>query len=180
MQASDVALLQRAIGNHAVSTLLGGEITPLTVATLQRAHWEWDGSKWKPVGGPSTPRPSYSGKRIGQTAGEELDAPTVDDSDAYDEAETLADKTTIDWPAIVTVMSGVEIGTQVAPSVWRKMREDLSNAIALPNKSHPAHGSNFNKKQRPEQQISDWATPIVGKLKEKLAAYFLAKHGIYI
>jgi len=171
--------LQRTIGNRAVARLLCRGITPVTARTIQRAHWEWNGSKWTAVGNPSTPRPTYNGKTVGQRAGEEADAP-IAAANEYDAAETLTDGTTVNWPALVVVMTDVTIGTAVAPGVWRKMRENLSNAIALPNKSHPAHGSNFNKKQRPEQQIADWATPMQGELKRKLAEFFSAKYNVAI
>jgi len=169
--------LQRTIGNRAVARLLCREITPVTARTIQRAHWEWNGSKWNAVGTPSTPRPTYNGKTVGQRAGEEADAPVAAENE-YDAEETLTDGTTINWPALVAVMTGVTLRTEVKPAVWRKMREKLSDAIALPNKSHPAHGSNFNKNQRPEQQIADWANPMQGELKLKLAEFFKAKYEV--
>ena len=95
------------------------------------------------------------------------------------EEENLANGTHIDYAALDRVMQGVEIGTQVAPNVWRAMRQALSDAITLPNKSHPAHGSNFNRNQRPEQQIRDWAAPLAGPLREALVKYF-AKYGVDI
>ncbi|MDQ1473949.1 MAG: hypothetical protein QOJ99_5429 [Bryobacterales bacterium] len=101
-------------------------------------------------------------------------------ADPYAAAVTLSNGTEIDYPALTAVMDNVVIGTEVSAAVWRKMREDLSSAITLENKSHPAHGSNFNKKQRPEQQIADWATPIKGPLKEALQKYFLAKYNLYV
>ena len=100
--------------------------------------------------------------------------------DAYGAAVTLANETVVDFPALTQVMNGVEIGTEVASSVWRAMRQALSEAITLKNKSHPAHGSNFDKKQRPEVQIIDWAKPISGDLKVVLTKYFQDKWGIYL
>ncbi len=100
--------------------------------------------------------------------------------DPYAAPQILSNGTTVDWPALTEVMEGVELGTEVAPGVWRAMRQSLSNAIVLPNKSHPAHGSNFDKKQRPEQQIKDWATPIAGPLRTALEAYFVAKYNLYL
>jgi len=110
----------------------------------------------------------------------EVEAEAEAPVDPYAAPQILSNGTTVDWPALTEVMEGVELGTEVAPGVWRAMRQSLSNAIVLPNKSHPAHGSNFDKKQRPEQQIKDWATPIAGPLRTALEAYFVAKYNLYL
>ncbi|MEO7733402.1 MAG: DUF4157 domain-containing protein [Kofleriaceae bacterium] len=98
---------------------------------------------------------------------------------SYDKVVTLSNGTQVDYPALNKVMDGVVLGTAVAPDEWRAMRQALSEAITLENKSHPAHGSNFNKKQRPEEQIKDWATPIKGPLRDALEAYFRSK-GVWL
>jgi hypothetical protein len=100
--------------------------------------------------------------------------------DPYAQAETLSNGTIVDWPALTAVMAGVQLGVPVSPNVWRAMRQALSNAITLENKSHPGHGSNFNSPQRPEQQIVDWATPIQGPLKVALSEYFQQKYRVYL
>ncbi|MGH4026232.1 MAG: hypothetical protein ACRDRV_16790 [Pseudonocardiaceae bacterium] len=100
--------------------------------------------------------------------------------DPYATAETLTDGTVIDYPALVSVMDTVELGVQVPATEWRKMRERLSKAITLKNKSHPAHGTNFDKPQRPEQQIVDWANVISGDLKEKLSKFFLERYEVHL
>lgn len=110
----------------------------------------------------------------------EVEAEAEAPVDPYAAPQILSNGTTVDWPALTEVMEGVELGTEVASGVWRAMRQSLSNAIVLPNKSHPAHGSNFDKKQRPEQQIKDWATPIAGPLRTALEAYFVAKYNLYL
>jgi hypothetical protein len=88
---------------------------------------------------------------------------------ALDKVVTLSNGR-IDFPALNEVMDGVVLGTAVSPEAWRAMRRALSAAIALENKSHPAHESNFNQNQPPEQQIKDWAKPIKGPLRETLEA----------
>lgn len=98
----------------------------------------------------------------------------------YKSIFTLKNGTLVNFPALIAVMSGVEIGISVPSKTWRKMRADLSAAITLSNKSHPAHGSNFDENQRPEQQIKDWATPISGELKTVLADFFRTQYDIYL
>ncbi|WP_299011370.1 hypothetical protein [uncultured Shewanella sp.] len=110
----------------------------------------------------------------------ESEALSEPETDPYDSAKVLTNGTVIDFPALTRVMDGVELGVEVRSSVWRKMRQDLSLAITLANKSHPAHGSNFDKNQRPEQQIKDWAGPIQGELKDELSDYFRIKYNIYL
>jgi Domain of unknown function (DUF4157) len=108
----------------------------------------------------------------GSYSGSKTDAPSSTPR-TYQGSEVLEDDTTIDYDALTAVMEGVTLGVQVGPSVWRQMRDDLSKAIKLPNKSHKAHGSNFNAPQRPEQQIADWLKPFLGALREALVGYFL-------
>jgi hypothetical protein len=138
-------------------------------------RWVWDGTKWNADGPRNTPTPTFPGGLVGSVF---RDEPT--DPDPYAAAETLVDGTVIDYPALVSVMDTVELGVQVPASQWRLMREHLSKAITLKNKSHPAHGTNFDKPQRPEQQIVDWANVISGELKEKLSTFFQAKYQIYL
>jgi hypothetical protein len=142
---------------------------------IRRTRWVWDGRQWNPDDRPNTPYPRFDGAEIGAVYREEPMGP-----DPYAQAERLANGATIDYPALTRVMDRVQIGAVVKPAVWRQMRQDLSLAITLPNKSHPAHGSNFNQNQRPEQQIVDWANVIGGELKQKQATFFRARYGIYL
>jgi hypothetical protein len=98
-----------------------------------------------------------------------------DEAEAFDRVVILSNGTQVDYPALDRVMADVALGVKVAPKVWRAMRQALSKAITLPNKSHPAHGANFNDPQRPEQQIKDWAAPLEGELREALSRYFRAR-----
>lgn len=138
-------------------------------------RWVWDGTKWNADGPRNTPPPTTKGGAVGAVLIDEPVGP-----DPYARAETLADGTIIDYPALVSVMDDVVLGEEVAAAKWRAMRESLSQAITLKNKSHPAHGTNFNKPQRPEQQIVDWANVISGELKEKLSAFFQDRYEIYL
>jgi hypothetical protein len=142
-----------------------------------RRVWIWnDKSKqWIPDGPQNTPYPRFDGVADGAVYREEPIGP-----DPYAQTEMLANGTIIDYPALIHVMDRVAVGEVVKPAVWRQMREDLSMAITLPNKSHPAHGSNFNQNQRPEQQIVDWANVITGELKQKLAKFFRERYNIYL
>lgn len=143
-------------------------------AVLQRTEWKWTGAAWIPQGTPTIEYPPHEGTYAGEIF---EDGPAASGPD-YGDVEVLENGTRIDWPALDGVMAGVEIGVQVQPSVWRKMRADLSAAISLPNKSHPPHGSNFNRKQRSEQQIADWLGPFQGALADKLTAFFNTRHGL--
>lgn len=164
--------LQRAIGNRGVGQLALKTASP---DVIRRTRWVWDGRQWIADGPRNTPYPRFAGSAVGAVYREEPVGP-----DPYAQVERLANGTTIDYPALIRVMDNVTLGVEVTPDVWRQMRQDLSMAITLQNKSHPAHGSNFNKNQRPEQQIIDWANVIAGELKEKLAKFFREKYDIYL
>jgi hypothetical protein len=46
----------------------------------------------------------------------------------------------------------------ISPDDQRNMRQELSAAITLPNKSHPPHGGNFNKAIKAVNSVKDWAS----------------------
>lgn len=174
---SDIVRLQRSVGNRALAELMSQSLVPRLQgpAALQRTRWVWDGRDWIADGPKNTPKPTFAGGAIGAVLRDEPVGP-----DPYGAAETLADGSVIDYPALAQVMDHVELGVLVQSGVWRAMRQQLSNAITLKNKSHPAHGSNFDAPQRPEQQIKDWANVISGELKAKLQAFFVARYNLYL
>lgn len=175
----DLLYLQGKTGNRAVarSVIPQSSASPMSrpPVVVQRTRWVWNGSDWIADGPVNTPKPTFPGGQPGAVFRQEPSGP-----DPFATAETLPDGTIIDYPALARVMDGVVIGTEVTPAVWRKMRQELSDAITLKNKSHPPHGSNFNKNQRPEQQIADWAAVISGQIRAKLQAFFVQKYGLYI
>ncbi len=164
------AQLQRIAGSFGAKALPSGPV-------LQGMMWTRIGGVWYPDGDTANPVPAHAGKN-GDRYDDGLDNEEVEPADPYAERGVLADGTIIDYPALVAVMGGVTLGDMVASSVWRAMRQALSLAITMPNKSHPAHGSNFDKKQRPEQQIKDWAKPISGELKAALTDFFHRRYGV--
>jgi hypothetical protein len=89
----------------------------------------------------------------------------------------LASGAEIKFPKLNAVVDNLVFGTEVQPKAWREMRESLSEAVMMPDKSHPPHGSNFNMPQRPEQQIIDWVKPIRAhvELHRVLAQYFFVR-----
>jgi hypothetical protein len=150
---------------------------------VQKTAWQWIKGAWvaqvKDEGEADTPAPGRDGEYETEyvDTGAEQVAEEEDDvapPDPYTGQQDVGG-TTIDFDALNSEMSGVQIGTRVAATVWRAMRQNLSAAITLPNKSHPAHGGNFNSPQRPESQIKDWANVISGDVKTKLTAYFKDK-----
>lgn len=136
-------------------------------------RWVWNGAKWNADGPLNSDPPTFPGGAVGAVLIDDQPGP-----DPYAEAETLDNGTVIDYPALVSVMDGVVLGVEVPATEWRRMRERLSQAITLKNKSHPPHSTNFNKPQRPERQIVDWANVISGELKEKLITFFQKKYGV--
>ena len=150
---------------------------------LQKTAWMWVNGSWEKQDDnePQTRAPNRDGKSdyeyVDTGKAEKVDE-EVKQKDPFLGKKELTNRTIIDYDSLNAVMDNVEIGVEVSPVIWRKMRQNLSTAITLPNKSHPAHGSNFNKKQRPEQQIKDWAKVISGELKEKLTQYFHIKYQI--
>lgn len=163
---------QRIAGSFGAAALPSGPV-------LQRMMWTHIDGVWYPDDVTTNPVPAQAGQnfeRFDDGLDHEEEVEEVP-ADPYAERGELTDGTIIDYPALVAVMDGVTLGEAVASSVWRAMRQALSLAITMPNKSHPAHGSNFNKKQRPELQIKDWAKPISGDLKAALTRFFHDKYG---
>jgi hypothetical protein len=164
---------------------LSRTLTPPAVqakACLQAMGWTYINGQWYPDGETTNAPPAHVGKNgeyfddgLDVVAGQDIEEPVG--PDPYAAKETV-NGAIIDYPALRKVMANVEKGVVVQPDVWQKMRADLSKAITLPNKSHPAHGSNFNKKQRPEQQIVDWAAVIPDNIRVKLAKFFSTEYGI--
>jgi len=161
---------QRIAGSFGAAAVPSGPV-------LQGMMWTRINGVWYPDDDTSNPVPAHAGQN-GDRFDDGLDNEEEAPADPYAERGVLADGTLIDYPALVAVMDGVTLGEAVASSVWRPMRQALSQAITMPNKSHPAHGSNFDKKQRPEQQIKDWAKPISGDLKAALTRFFHGKYGV--
>jgi hypothetical protein len=147
---------------------------------VQGMFWSYISGTWYPDDDNTTnPAPTHAGKD-GDRFDDGLDVAPVVAVDPYAVAQTLTNGTRVDYPALTAVMNGVIIGQEVTPSVWRPMRQALSAAITLPSKSHPPHDNSFNKNQRPEQQIKDWANPMKGPLRTAMENYFLAKYRIYL
>ncbi len=149
---------------------------PAPAGTVQRTRWVWDDPPggWRATTTRDTPYPAIRGHTNGAVL---VDSPAVR---TFAESVTLANGTVVDFPALIRVMDGVVLGVPVASKVWRSMRQALSEAITLPNKSHPAHGSNFDENQRPEVQIKDWANVISGELKLALEAFFRDRYNIHL
>lgn len=205
LESRDILRLQRTLGNQAVGSILGKHSQPpsnLTQAFVLQRKWISNGKNkysendtgaqynadTKAYQGPSD-ESTWEERELSADEHEALmkkinadlgtgEEEITEESIDYTKSATLADGAMIDYPALVGVMDAVTIGEAVAPKVWRKMRQDLCKAITLTNKSHPAHGSNFNSPQRPEVQIKDCFNPIKGPLKEALIAFFKKKYEI--
>lgn len=155
--------------------LADGPLSAASADVVQRTNWVWDGQQWFAKPPPAdTPYPNVAGQHKGQVL---IDKPAVA---PFSVAETLGSGTVIDYPALVVVMKDVKLGVEVKSKIWRAMRERLCEAITLPDKKHPVHQNTFDKNQRPEQQIKDWANVIGGEVKPKLAAFFLQTYGIHL
>jgi len=190
----DVSLEKEAdvMGIKALNSVISPGITTIQkqerqlkgiLPILQKTSWMWEDGSWvkQDDDDPQTPAPERDGNfdfEYVDTGKVKEVAPKPKEKDPYSGQEVLKNYTIIDYDSLNVVMDDVVIGVQVGPGIWRKMRQNLSTAITLANKSHPAHGSNFNDPQRPEQQIKDWAKVISGELKQKLTLYFHHKHGI--
>ncbi len=173
------AMQFRAV-NRASNSPLSNFANP--VDTIQMTRWKFYSGVWHMYPADQVDdgdMPTQPGKE-GEYRGELHEQPTGGD---YDDVETLPNGTEIDWPALTAVLDGYDLGTgaeTVSVNAWKEMRKRCSEAITLANKSHPNHGSNFDKKQKPVQQIKDWADPIQGDLKVKLSTYFLSEYGVYL
>jgi hypothetical protein len=69
------------------------------------------------------------------------------------------DPPVIDAEKIAEILARYDNGKiAISPEDQREMRNELSAAITLPNKSHPPHGGNFNKAIKAVNSVKDWAS----------------------
>ncbi|TDE94830.1 hypothetical protein EXU48_08525 [Occultella glacieicola] len=172
-----LAAMQRQVGNHAVSLLVAVQ-RAWVAGGSGNFHEDATGETFNSITRNYTGPPGWTSRTLSIPEAEQL----MDRIQADAQTGPVGDQQpvgggTIDFAKFRAVLDTYDQQeTPLPPAEWREMRKQLSLAIVMPNKSHPAHGSNFNKPQKAVTQVKDWANVlspnILDALKPALNAQF--------
>ena len=102
------------------------------------------------------------------------------------ESEKGKDKKKEDGPVVIDEDEITRILVQydegkvaISADNQRKMRQELSLSITLPNKSHPPHGGNFDKAIKAVNSVKDWANVMPETVMVKLIPILNAHFGAH-